>query len=101
MAPRLRELTSMLIGTAIYAFFLLANVRPTEITRFFPHTDVTFSLDGNFVGRYTYEPVNTTDYIYTVPVYSNSSLSNGLHEFRITASGEDTILVLFDRAIYT
>jgi len=86
-------------GTAVYAYSIIPNsFNSTEIT-----TNMTFTLDGNYVNSYLYVGDQSTDLIYNVPVYANLSLSNEEHTLVIEATPGPfaASTVLFDYVEYT
>jgi len=66
------------------------------------NTSLTFTLDGDTVGPpFTHSPDPTAPpFQYNVSVYSNSSIPDGLHQFTMSAGGNNDSLVLFDYAAY-
>ncbi|KZP17991.1 hypothetical protein FIBSPDRAFT_746234 [Athelia psychrophila] len=84
-------------GTAVYAYCVLANTVGTETHE----TDLIFLMDGALVGNYTHLPTTSLDFIYNVPVYVNTSLSNQQHILTIEATGANHTLILFDYVEYT
>ena len=87
----------MCSGSAIYAFFVLANAIPNGTAL----TSLTFELDGSQVGKFMHTATSGSDYLYNVPGYVNTSIPNGPHQLDIIASGKSTSIVLFDYAVYT
>lgn len=63
---------------------------------------MTFLMDGKQVGTYVHIPTTADNYLYNVPVFSQTGLTNSLHVLTLEAT-EGTIpsLILFDYAIYT
>ena len=86
-------------GSAVYAYFILANQIPEIST--ITTTYLTFQIDGEVVGNFAHEPDNTTRYEYNVQGYGNASLAPGQHRLSIVADGPRDSLVMFDYAIYT
>ena len=84
-------------GSAIYAFFIIANAIPNGTAL----TSLTFELDGSQVGSFTNTAMKGSDYLYDVPGYVNTSIPNGPHQLDIIASGASASIVLFDYAVYT
>lgn len=63
---------------------------------------MTFFIDGNQVGTYVHIPTTDDDYLYDVPVYTTTGLSNSPHVLTIDATGDvNSSLILFDYAVYT
>ena len=87
----------MHVGSAIYAFFIVAGTIPNASTL----TDLNFELDGSQVGTFLHNPTGPDDYQYNVTGYANTSIPNGPHQLDIIASGKSTSIVLFDYAVYT
>ncbi|KAI0640164.1 hypothetical protein C8Q77DRAFT_1153053 [Trametes polyzona] len=85
-------------GSAVYVFNLVANfVRDTTTL-----TNLTFALDGVLVGQYVHAPdPKGAQILYNVLVYSNTSLSDGLHTLVISPSDDVASLILFDYIVYT
>ncbi|KAI0633049.1 hypothetical protein C8Q77DRAFT_865789 [Trametes polyzona] len=84
-------------GSAIYMYNILVNRVPATHTL----TRLEFFLDGDHAFSFIHVPDNTTDVIYNALVYSNTSMPQGPHSLQAVASGNGTILTLFDYAIYT
>ena len=93
-----RVISMSFTGTAVYAFFLLANQIISTTTL----TNLSFVIDGAPVGpQFIHQPDSTTDILYNVSVFSHSGLSNTQHQFEIHAGGSNDSLLLFDYVIYT
>ena len=93
-----RVITVAFTGTAVYVFHLIANSFPSTTT----FTNLTFHIDGEYVGNYTHIPDSSLDRImYRVPVYANETLSNTQHTFETRTSGTIASLILFDFIVYT
>ena len=86
-------------GSAIYAYFILANRIPEKPT--ITRTYLTFQIDGEVVGNFIHQPDNTTRYEYNVPGYANASIAPGQHRLSIAADRSINSLVMFDYAVYT
>lgn len=85
-------------GTAVYAYFILANTVTGATTL----TNMSFTIDGSVVGHFVHEPTSSTDYVYDYAAYVNKSLDNTDHTIVISAVGTtNNSLILFDRLIYT
>lgn len=80
------------LGTAVYLYNILSRGDLTE---------VSISIDGNFVARYSNRPNPSTQFLYHVPVFAASNLAFGEHSVEMSADGSDQTLVLFDYALYT
>jgi hypothetical protein len=97
------------VGTAIYAFCIIANTIATTSTT----TRLFFTIDGQPSLRppFEHKPDDSNEFIYNVPVYSNTTLEDGDHQLIISLFGApDTneldefkahSLILFDYAVYT
>lgn len=84
-------------GVAVYVFNIIANTVPFTTTL----TNLTFTLDGELVGSYLHAPDASTDILYNVSVYSNTSLTSGPHTLEIQPTGPFSSLILFDYIAYT
>jgi hypothetical protein len=65
-------------------------------------TNLTFTLDGNYVGNFTFprdQGATEYPYNYNVSVYVNTTLTNSEHTL-VLEHGNHSI-VLFDYIIYT
>ncbi|OCH92700.1 hypothetical protein OBBRIDRAFT_418121 [Obba rivulosa] len=86
-------------GTALYVYCI--------VTAAFGNSDMTFYLDGQPKGSYTYDFVAESDpeYHYSVPVIQLETLSDEEHTFTLLngqATGEGQMsLVILDRIKYT
>lgn len=58
-----------------------------------------FSIDGVPVGQYKTSADKTLG--YDVLVYANTTLENVAHNFSITVDSGFSVLLIFDRAVYT
>ncbi|KAJ7601219.1 hypothetical protein C8J56DRAFT_880732 [Mycena floridula] len=86
-------------GTAIYVFFILANVAPHGVTTL---TESSFILDGSLAGNFSHQPVPGLGFQYDQLVFFAQNLANTDHKLVIGASGQDHhVYVNFDYAIYT
>jgi hypothetical protein len=101
----------------VYVYCIVPNQVPSSVTV----ANVTFTMvrsscrvysspsnlillcvqDGHIVGSYVHIPDNATDIQYNVPVYVNTSLSDGPHTLSMATSGDVNSLILFDYAMYT
>ena len=84
-------------GTAVYVF----NIIPNTVSGATTLTNLTFTLDGDFVGQFTHTPDATADVTYRAPVYTNTTLSNSEHSLIMRAGGLNASLILFDYIVYT
>ncbi|KAI0633047.1 hypothetical protein C8Q77DRAFT_1033090, partial [Trametes polyzona] len=84
-------------GSAIYMYNILVNKVPQTSTI----TRLEFFLDGDHVSSFTHNPDNTTNVVYNALVYSNTSMPQAPHSLRAVATGNGTLLTLFDYAVYT
>ncbi|KAM5539192.1 hypothetical protein V8D89_007065 [Ganoderma adspersum] len=82
-------------GSAVYAFNILPNTLPATITT----ANISFSIDGEDVGRFLHSPESGTTILYNQLVYQNTTLDDGPHTFTMTAGSNS--LVLFDYLLYT
>ncbi|KAJ6542808.1 hypothetical protein B0H19DRAFT_957811 [Mycena capillaripes] len=87
------SVTLQFTGTAIYFFGIVPNTVPFADTL----VNVTFTVDGAFVGSYTHIPDTSSTILYNVPMLSAEGLSNKAH----TLVAKVSDLLLFDFAIYT
>ena len=92
-------ITIQFTGTAVYVFNALANHIIGDLDAI---TNMTFSLDGETVGKFVQTPTFPSGFQYNVPVYANQSLENTNHELVIkAAAGQHPSLILFDYVVYT
>ena len=85
-------------GTAIYAFFILANNAGNATTL----TLANFTLDGNNPELFQHFPdAARTDLEYNQLVYSKQDLINAEHTLVISTSGDNYVWINFDHVIYT
>ncbi|PIL26793.1 hypothetical protein GSI_11129 [Ganoderma sinense ZZ0214-1] len=82
-------------GSAVYVFNILPNTLPSTITL----ANITFSIDGEDVGRFIRSPDSSSTILYDQLVYHNATLNDGPHSLAMTAG--DNSLVLFDYLLYT
>lgn len=98
-----RSVTLFFTGTAIYVYGVIANTVtiPGQVTS--TTTNLTFRLDGEFVGSFIHQPTASMDFEYNVLFYTNDSIPNGQHVlvFESTSLEQEHFLILFDYAIYT
>ncbi|KAL4252905.1 hypothetical protein ABKN59_003567 [Abortiporus biennis] len=86
------EFTVKFNGTAIYLFNIAVRLTLT---------DVNFTLDGSYLGRYT-QFFNVTDqYLYNVPIFALDSIPYSEHTLVVSAFGPNYTIVFFDYALYT
>lgn len=89
----------LLVGVAIYVFFILANDQGDGITT---KTIADFFMDGQFVESFEHTPTASTELEYDALVFSQESLSNTTHNLTmVTRDINETIYVNFDYAFYT
>ena len=62
-------------GVAVYAYFILANRIDSTTTL----TNLSLTLDNEFVGTFKHIPANTTDIEYNSPIHVNETLENKQH----------------------
>ena len=92
-------------GVAVYAYFILANQVDATTTL----TNLSFTLDNEFVGTFEHIPTNSTDIQYNFTVYVNETLENKQHTLVISTGGLSKAQVcalkssflLFDYVKYT
>ncbi|KAI0756180.1 hypothetical protein C8Q80DRAFT_14045 [Daedaleopsis nitida] len=98
-APDVYSMTVEFPGTAIYVYNVIAN-NGSAGSLF--TTDLTFYLDGDYVGRFVHIPLPGNSVLqYDVLVYMNQSLADALHTFTMKASGSTDSLIMFDYIVYT
>lgn len=86
-------------GTAIYVFFTLVNYQGDGITVL---TSANFSVDGEPPTTFTYTPNMTSNAVlYKSLVFSQTGLPNTLHKLNISTTGNISMYLNFDYAIYT
>ena len=92
-------------GVAVYAYFILANRIDSTTTL----TNLSLTLDNEFVGTFKHIPANTTDIEYNSPIHVNETLENKQHTLVIPTRGPSeaqdsnlkSSLLLFDYVEYT
>ena len=95
---------------AVYGYFILAN----QVNLTTTHTNISFTLDDNYVGKFEHIPGDTEELQYNAPVYVNETLENTSHKLVIAAVGpgwdpsividcqqHNDSLLLFDYLTYT
>ncbi|KAI0778893.1 hypothetical protein BD413DRAFT_512694 [Trametes elegans] len=93
-----RVITAMFTGTAVTVYNILANGVPYTTT----FTNLTFSIDGDYVTQFQHTPDNSQPTIlYHQAVFVKSGLANTRHTIEIRASGPTASLILFDYIEYT
>ncbi|OSD04810.1 hypothetical protein PYCCODRAFT_1475879 [Trametes coccinea BRFM310] len=92
-----RVITASFAGTAVYVFNLIANTFPYITTE----TNLSFSIDGTYMGQYIHLPDPPSTILYNVCVFSTSNLPNQTHTLEIRANGPTASLILFDYIVYT
>lgn len=82
-------------GSAIYVFGILYQDQYT--------VDMSFFIDDQLVGGFTYVPPGVDSYIYNFALYANDQIGDGMHSFELQNGrvGGDTSLVLLDYIIYS
>ncbi|THU80170.1 hypothetical protein K435DRAFT_696225 [Dendrothele bispora CBS 962.96] len=86
--------------TAIYVFCVLAKAKEHP----FGNSDMSFYIDGELSGTFVKEAPGGQGYEYNVPVYVNTSLSPGKHDFLLQnghVNGTAPSLVLLDSIVYS
>ena len=84
-------------GSAVYVFNIVPNSLPGTAT----FTNISFAIDGEHVYSFLHAPDPSSIILYNYPVYSNTTLQDGLHTLVMSAGGDTKSLVLFDYLIYT
>ncbi len=82
-------------GSALYVYNILANSVPGTTT----FSDISYSIDGEAVGRFTRSPDSSSTVLYNQLVYHNTTLNHGPHTLIMTHA--NVTLILFDYLIYT
>ncbi|TFK79704.1 hypothetical protein K466DRAFT_465881, partial [Polyporus arcularius HHB13444] len=90
-------ITVTFTGTAVYVYNILANNILPTIT----FTNISFSLDGGYVGQFIHAPDDSSIMQYNVLVFHAPDLANAPHTLLMSASGDDISLILFDYILYT
>lgn len=88
-------ITVQFTGSAVYVFNILPNTLQGTITS----ADISFSIDGENVGRFTRSPDSSGTILYNQLVYSNTALNDGPHTLVMTPNINS--LILFDYLVYT
>lgn len=90
-------LNDQVVGTALYVFCILdqSGLRGSS--------NMAFMVDNEVVGAFVQEPNGADTFDYHYLVYSNESLSSGMHTFALQngGMGGPYSLALFDYIIYT
>lgn len=86
-------------GTAIYVICILAKTATSPTG----NSDMSFYIDNDFVGEFYQTAPGEPGYQYNFTVYSNNSIPNGLHTFKLQNGHVDGIkaLVILDAIIYS
>ncbi|KAM5543079.1 hypothetical protein V8D89_003463 [Ganoderma adspersum] len=85
-------------GTAVYVYNVVPNTLPGANT----FVNISFVLDGEFVGRFLRVPDATSEILYNHLVYANASLSADVpHTLEMSATGGNESLIFFDYLLYT
>ncbi|KAI9059942.1 hypothetical protein FKP32DRAFT_1633776 [Trametes sanguinea] len=92
-----RVIMASFAGTAVYVYNLIANSFPYITTE----TNMSFSIDGTYMGQYTHLPDSSQTILYDICVFSTSNLANKPHTLEMRANGPTASLILFDYIIYT
>ncbi|OSD04809.1 hypothetical protein PYCCODRAFT_1433148 [Trametes coccinea BRFM310] len=90
-------ITASFAGTAVYVFNLIANSYGAIGTQ----TNLSFSIDGTYMGQYVHLPDPSSTILYNVCVFSTSTLPNQTHTLEMRATGPNGSLILFDYIVYT
>ncbi|KAK0437774.1 uncharacterized protein EV420DRAFT_1280429 [Desarmillaria tabescens] len=84
-------------GTAIYAICILTRAAAWN-------SDMSFYIDGDFVGEFVKTPPGELGYDYNYTVYSNTSIPPGQHRFTLQngrVGAPMRTLTLFDAIVYS
>lgn len=84
-------------GISIYVYCIAASMPAGTV--FNSLAGYKFSIDGVPVGQYKTSADKTLG--YDVLVYANTTLENVAHNFSITVDSGFSVLLIFDRAVYT
>ncbi|PBL00436.1 hypothetical protein ARMGADRAFT_1006643 [Armillaria gallica] len=86
-------------GTAIYVICILAKTASSPTG----NSDMSFYIDNDFVGEFYQTAPGEQGYQYNYTVYSNNSIPDGLHTFKLQNGHVDGIkaLVMLDAIIYS
>ncbi|KAH9922999.1 hypothetical protein B0H21DRAFT_701362 [Amylocystis lapponica] len=87
-------------GTAVYVYCILAS--DGNSNRLWS-SELAFLIDGKQVGTYSWTSTGPAAFQYDVPVYTNNTLTSGLHTFTLINGATSGVasLVLFDYLVYT
>lgn len=91
-------------GSAIYVFGMLGQTDVTPAGVNWTTTeDLSFLIDGELSGSFSYNPPGSGPYLYNVCLFSNDALDSGSHtlELQNGRPGGINSLVLFDYIIYS
>ncbi|KZT06163.1 uncharacterized protein LAESUDRAFT_726375 [Laetiporus sulphureus 93-53] len=90
------NVTLMFNGTAIWVYCIIPFSQVNVVT----FVNLTFELDGDYVGAFSHQ---SDDYMsYNITVYSNTSMENQDHTLVMTLRNDiDASVALFDWAQYT
>lgn len=94
----------IILGTAIYVYFILANNPAPGITA---TTAANFTLNGSLVGTFNHSPNTSTSapdfqFNQSALAFSKAGLKNVTHQMVISTSGlSEDVWVNFDYALYT
>ncbi|KAK0466367.1 uncharacterized protein EV420DRAFT_826384 [Desarmillaria tabescens] len=86
-------------GTAIYVICILAKTTSSPTG----NSDMSFYIDNDLVGEFYQTAPGESGYQYNFTVYSNNSIPDGLHTFKLQNGHVDGIkaLVILDAIIYS
>ncbi|KAI0090028.1 hypothetical protein BDY19DRAFT_888760 [Irpex rosettiformis] len=95
----LRNASLVFNGSAIYVYCIISH----SLDNPFGNSDMTFYIDDEVVGNYALYPNGDPTYDFNVPVYTNDSISPGVHSFRLQGGsiGGQWSIVLLDYIVYT
>lgn len=86
-------------GTAVYAFFILANQYSLYGTSY---TSLSFMLDDQYEGPFNHQPDQVSQYYYNVSMFAKADLDNKEHTIVIyNTAASQASLILFDYLVYT
>lgn len=88
-------------GTAVYAFFILAN-QYSLTANGTSYTSLFFILDDKYEGTFIHQPDQVSQYYYNMPLFVKTDLDNKEHTIVINSiAASQASLTLFDYLVYT
>ena len=85
------------VGHAVYVYFII----PNHIDWVTSYTYLVFNIDGQDMGNYIHQAEPDSDFGYNTLVYSNTRLTSGSHNLKVSTTGWSNTLSLFDYVVYT